>query len=113
MKASTFVEARKAFVLKPGEVGTPVAQICRKAGISKSRDVGRDPAAICPKAPVTVNKFVTLFDPDRPGTRPIWAPHGRASRQQPHRGSRIAHRRVSRDGVARSQKPKVARRQFA
>lgn len=36
MKASSFTEARKAFILKQGEQGTPVAEICRKAGISQA-----------------------------------------------------------------------------
>jgi len=34
MKASKFTDAQKAFVVKQGEEGTPVAEICRKAGIS-------------------------------------------------------------------------------
>jgi putative transposase len=34
MKASKFSDAQKAFVLKQGEEGTPVEEICRKAGIS-------------------------------------------------------------------------------
>ena len=34
MKASKFSDAQKAFVLKQGEEGTPVAEILRKAGIS-------------------------------------------------------------------------------
>ena len=29
MKASKFTEAQKAFILKQGELGTPVAEICR------------------------------------------------------------------------------------
>lgn len=33
MKASTFTDAQKAFVIKQGE---PVAEICRKAGISQA-----------------------------------------------------------------------------
>ena len=36
MKASKFTEAQKAFILKQGEAGTPVAEICRKAGISQA-----------------------------------------------------------------------------
>lgn len=36
MKASRFTEAQKAFILKQGEQGTPVAEICRKAGISQA-----------------------------------------------------------------------------
>ena len=34
MKASKFSDAQKAFVIKQGEDGTAVAEICRKAGIS-------------------------------------------------------------------------------
>jgi putative transposase len=34
MKASQFSEAQKAFILKQGNDGVPVAEICRKAGIS-------------------------------------------------------------------------------
>ena len=36
MKASRFSDAQKAFVLKQGEEGTSVAEICRKAGISQA-----------------------------------------------------------------------------
>ena len=36
MKASQFTEAQKAFILKQGEEGTSVAEICRKAGIGQS-----------------------------------------------------------------------------
>ena len=36
MKASKFTDAQKAFVIKQGEEGTPVADICRKAGISQT-----------------------------------------------------------------------------
>jgi len=34
MKASRFSEAQKAFILKQGADGMPVADLCRKAGIS-------------------------------------------------------------------------------
>ena len=34
MKASHFSDAQKAFILKQGSDGVPVADICRKAGIS-------------------------------------------------------------------------------
>ena len=34
MKASLFTDAQKAFIIKQGEDGMPVAEICRKAGIS-------------------------------------------------------------------------------
>ena len=36
MKASRFSEAQKAFILKQGNDGMPVAEICRKAGISQA-----------------------------------------------------------------------------
>lgn len=36
MKASKFSEAQKAFILKQGADGTPVAEICRRAGISQA-----------------------------------------------------------------------------
>lgn len=35
MKASKFSDSEKAFIIKQGEDGTPVAEICRKAGISQ------------------------------------------------------------------------------
>jgi putative transposase len=34
MRASAFSDAQKAFILKQGVDGVPVAEICRKAGIS-------------------------------------------------------------------------------
>ena len=34
MKASRFTDAQKAFIVKQGNEGTTVAEICRKAGIS-------------------------------------------------------------------------------
>jgi putative transposase len=34
MKAPHFSDAPKAFILKQGDDGVPVAEICRKAGIS-------------------------------------------------------------------------------
>jgi putative transposase len=36
MKASKFTDAQKAFIIKQGDEGTPVAEICRKAGISQA-----------------------------------------------------------------------------
>ena len=36
MKASNFSDAQKAYVLRQGEEGVPVAKICRKAGISQA-----------------------------------------------------------------------------
>lgn len=36
MKASKSTDAQKAFILRQGEGGMPVAEICRKAGISQA-----------------------------------------------------------------------------
>lgn len=36
MKASKFSDAQKAFILKQGNDGVPVAEICRTAGISQA-----------------------------------------------------------------------------
>jgi len=36
MKARKFSDAQKTFILKQGEEGTPVAEICRKAGINQA-----------------------------------------------------------------------------
>jgi putative transposase len=36
MKTSKFTDAQKAFIIRQGEEGTPVAEICRKAGISQA-----------------------------------------------------------------------------
>lgn len=36
MNASNFTDAQKAFILKQGADGHPVAEICRKAGISEA-----------------------------------------------------------------------------
>jgi len=36
MKASKFSDAQKAYILKQGDEGLPVAEICRKAGISQA-----------------------------------------------------------------------------
>lgn len=36
MKASRFSDAQKAFILKQGDDGVPVADICLKAGISQA-----------------------------------------------------------------------------
>lgn len=36
MKRSKFSDARKAFVIRQGDDGTPVEEICRKAGISQA-----------------------------------------------------------------------------
>jgi putative transposase len=36
MKASQFTDAQKAFIIRQGAEGAPVADICRKAGISQA-----------------------------------------------------------------------------
>ena len=36
MKASKFTDAQKAFIIRQGEDGTPIEEICRKAGISQA-----------------------------------------------------------------------------
>ena len=36
MKASKFTDARKALIVKKGNEGTTVAEICRKSGISSA-----------------------------------------------------------------------------
>jgi len=36
MKASKFSDAQKAFILKQGDDGVPVTEICRKVGISSA-----------------------------------------------------------------------------
>jgi putative transposase len=36
MKASRFTDAQKAYILKQGEAGLTVAEVCRKAGISQA-----------------------------------------------------------------------------
>ena len=36
MKASQFTGAQKAFIIKQGEGGMSVAEVCRKAGISQA-----------------------------------------------------------------------------
>ena len=36
MKASQFTDAQKAFIIRQGDDGIPVSEICRKAGISQT-----------------------------------------------------------------------------
>lgn len=36
MKASKFSDAQKAFIIRQGEEGVPVGELCRKAGISQA-----------------------------------------------------------------------------
>ena len=53
MKASKFTDAQKAFIIRQGEDGAPVAEICRKAGIgyrwrSAGRPTSRSPSSARP-----------------------------------------------------------------
>jgi len=50
MKASNFSDAQKAFILKQGDDGMPVAEICRKAGSARRPiSIGaRSMQACCP-----------------------------------------------------------------
>ena len=36
MKASKFTDGQKAFIIRQGDEGTPVGDVCRKAGISQA-----------------------------------------------------------------------------
>lgn len=36
MKASRFTDSQKAFIIKQGEEGRPIAEVCREAGISQA-----------------------------------------------------------------------------
>jgi putative transposase len=36
MKGSKFTDAQKAYIIRQGEEGAPVAEICRKVGISQA-----------------------------------------------------------------------------
>ena len=78
MKASRFSDAQKAFILKQGADGMPVADICRKAGISqatyfnwKKKYDGALRAAIISSA-LTVPRaaVVLLTESDGSGCRP-------------------------------------------
>jgi hypothetical protein len=60
MKASRFTDAQKAFNIRQGDDGTPVAEICRKAGISH-------PLLFCP--PLGHGVRYVLVRRDWPGIR--------------------------------------------
>ena len=48
MKASKFSDAQKAFILKQGTDGVPVAYICRKAGIIQATySIGSGSTMVC------------------------------------------------------------------
>ncbi len=48
MKASQFSDAQKAFIIKQGEDGTTVAEICRKAGIGQATHSKRKYSGMMP-----------------------------------------------------------------
>ena len=65
MKARPFSDAQTAFIVKQGEEGMPVAEICRKAGITQGRTlqvIADPPWRLLPSAagkssePTTVQK---------------------------------------------------------
>ncbi len=69
MKASKFTESQIAFVLKQGDEGTPVAEICRKA-------MERDPArryATAGEMATCVAK-IAAYESQRLATKP-WLAH--------------------------------------
>jgi hypothetical protein len=41
MKASKFSDTQKAFIIKRGDEGTPVAAVCRKADLTLDREMVR------------------------------------------------------------------------
>jgi putative transposase len=47
MKASRFSDAQKAFILKQGADGVPVADICRKASAKRPISIGRKSTMAC------------------------------------------------------------------
>ncbi len=71
MKASKFSDAQKAFIVKRGEEGVPVAEICREAGISqatyfnwrKDCNEHRPHGAIGNKVPVDLMKSEAAASP--------------------------------------------------
>ncbi len=49
MKASKFTDAQKAFIIRQGDDGTPVADICRKPASARRRtSLGRKNAGLMP-----------------------------------------------------------------
>ena len=60
MKASKFTDAQKAFIIKQGKEGTPVAEICRKAGISQATYLIGRRSTLSTTLPSTSNNIVFL-----------------------------------------------------
>ncbi|MHA6347557.1 transposase [Roseivivax sp. CAU 1761] len=57
MKASRFTEAHEAFILKQGEQGTAVSEVCRRAGIRQR--TGSIPHSAVIAMPCAVGRFHT------------------------------------------------------
>jgi putative transposase len=57
MKRSKFSEAQIAFILRQGEEGTPVGEVCRKAGISEG-SARRDFGTSSSRCPAWINEEV-------------------------------------------------------
>lgn len=53
MVAGNFSDSQKTFIIKQGEEGTPVAEICCKAGIMYSMAASRA-KALKPRSPTTL-----------------------------------------------------------
>ena len=83
MKASQFSDAQKAFILKQGAEGVPVADICRKAGIEAV-------------------EFATLAWVDWFNHRPLLEPSATSRRRKPRALLRQA-RRTSHGGVTQTE----------
>ena len=70
MKASKFSDAQKAFIIKQGEDGTAVAEICRKAGISPATYFKTSSSAL-PLRPCFAALSGALRSHCRPDQRPL------------------------------------------
>jgi putative transposase len=65
MKESNFTDAQKLFVIKQGEEGTPVAEICRKAGISQATYFNWKKKKYAGLLPTEMERFRQLEDENR------------------------------------------------
>jgi putative transposase len=68
LKASNFSDAQMAFIIKQGEDGTPVAEICRKAGISQATYVNWNKMYAC-LLPTEMKRLKQLEDENHFGKR--------------------------------------------
>lgn len=65
MKESNFTDAQKLFIIKQGEEGTPVAEICRKAGISQATYFNWKKKKYAGLLPTEMERFRQLEDENR------------------------------------------------